>query len=207
MQVVQKNFWSISYLNCFLSRFCDFKDAFSCRYLVQAGCIKPLCNLLETREARIVKIAMEALENILKVKLDCQVHIVWFLSARKIFSSPELFNIVKSIVKGNFDRSKVTYRLKDQMLLNVWYQTDCRNEDYPHHNKRGSPWAQATEFDSVFWRCYIFSSFPFNRDKKGTLKFEDNDVVWLDLIYQVQISEQQYCQSVPGALIMPGLSW
>lgn len=37
------------------------------RYLVQSGCIKPLCNLLETSEARIIKIAMEALENILKV--------------------------------------------------------------------------------------------------------------------------------------------
>jgi importin subunit alpha-1 len=37
------------------------------RYLVQAGAIKPLCDLLTCQDARIVIVALEGLENILKV--------------------------------------------------------------------------------------------------------------------------------------------
>ncbi|CAI7812445.1 unnamed protein product [Closterium sp. NIES-54] len=37
------------------------------RYLVSQGCIKPLCDLLLTSDARIVTVALEGLENILKV--------------------------------------------------------------------------------------------------------------------------------------------
>ncbi len=37
------------------------------RYLVQQGCIKPLCDLLTCADARIVTVALEGLENILKV--------------------------------------------------------------------------------------------------------------------------------------------
>lgn len=37
------------------------------RYLVSCGCIKPLCDLLVTPDARIIIVALEGLENILKV--------------------------------------------------------------------------------------------------------------------------------------------
>jgi len=37
------------------------------RYLVQEGCIKPLCDLLICSDARIITVALEGLENILKV--------------------------------------------------------------------------------------------------------------------------------------------
>ena len=35
-------------------------------YLVQCGCIKPLCDLLEVNDTKIVSVALEALENILR---------------------------------------------------------------------------------------------------------------------------------------------
>jgi hypothetical protein len=34
---------------------------------VHVGCIKPLCDLLDVNEVKIIKVAMEGLENILKV--------------------------------------------------------------------------------------------------------------------------------------------
>lgn len=37
------------------------------KYLVQQGCIPPLCELLEVHDAKIVTVALEGLENILKV--------------------------------------------------------------------------------------------------------------------------------------------
>ena len=37
------------------------------KYLVSAGCIKPLCDLLICADARIITVALEGLENILKV--------------------------------------------------------------------------------------------------------------------------------------------
>lgn len=37
------------------------------KYLVQTGCIRPLCDLLTCTDTRIVSIALEGLENILKV--------------------------------------------------------------------------------------------------------------------------------------------
>jgi hypothetical protein len=37
------------------------------RYLVVSGCIKPLCDLLDAKDARIVTVALEGLENILRV--------------------------------------------------------------------------------------------------------------------------------------------
>ncbi len=38
------------------------------KYLVQIGCIKPLCDLLVCSDVRIVTVALEGLENILKVR-------------------------------------------------------------------------------------------------------------------------------------------
>lgn len=48
------------------------------KYLVYAGCIKPLCDLLDCSEAKIVKVAMEGLENILKV---CHSHVACIVDA------------------------------------------------------------------------------------------------------------------------------
>lgn len=39
------------------------------KYLVTEGCIPPLCDLLEVHDAKIVTVALEGLENILKVRL------------------------------------------------------------------------------------------------------------------------------------------
>ena len=36
-------------------------------FLVEQGCVPPLCELLEVRDAKIVTVALEGLENILKV--------------------------------------------------------------------------------------------------------------------------------------------
>ncbi len=44
------------------------------RLLVQYGCIKPLCELLTVADARIVTVALEGLENILKVGLFSRHH-------------------------------------------------------------------------------------------------------------------------------------
>ena len=41
--------------------------SFGCRYLVNQGCIKPLCDLLVFSDPRIVTVCLEGLENILKV--------------------------------------------------------------------------------------------------------------------------------------------
>jgi importin subunit alpha-6/7 len=40
------------------------------QYLVRCGCIKPLCDLLACSDVRIVTVALEGLENILKVKFS-----------------------------------------------------------------------------------------------------------------------------------------
>jgi len=37
------------------------------RYLVEQNCIKPLCDLLTASDARVITVALEGLENILKV--------------------------------------------------------------------------------------------------------------------------------------------
>ena len=37
------------------------------RYLVSQGCIKPLCDLLEIADNRIIEVTLDALENILKM--------------------------------------------------------------------------------------------------------------------------------------------
>ena len=37
------------------------------RYLVSQGCIKPLCNLLEMMDNKIIQVALDGLDNILKV--------------------------------------------------------------------------------------------------------------------------------------------
>ena len=42
-------------------------DANQIKFLVQQGCIRPLCDLLTVNDAKIVTIALEGLENILKV--------------------------------------------------------------------------------------------------------------------------------------------
>ena len=38
------------------------------KFLVSAGCIKPLCDLLTCADVRIITVALEGLENILKVR-------------------------------------------------------------------------------------------------------------------------------------------
>ena len=40
---------------------------FGCRYLVNQGCITPLCDLLVCLDTRIVTVCLEGLDNILKV--------------------------------------------------------------------------------------------------------------------------------------------
>ena len=51
------------------------------KYLVQIGCIKPLCELLVCSDVRIVTVALEGLENILKVRAippgRCLLCIMW----------------------------------------------------------------------------------------------------------------------------------
>lgn len=42
-------------------------SALQIKYLVQQGCIEPLCNLLSVHDTRIVSVALEGLENILRV--------------------------------------------------------------------------------------------------------------------------------------------
>lgn len=40
---------------------------FLCRYLVNLGCIKPLCDLLTVMDSKIVQVALNGLENILRL--------------------------------------------------------------------------------------------------------------------------------------------
>jgi Armadillo/beta-catenin-like repeat len=51
------------------------------KYLVQIGCIKPLCELLVCSDVRIVTVALEGLENILKVHVvppcSCLLCVSW----------------------------------------------------------------------------------------------------------------------------------
>ena len=42
------------------------------KFLVQNGCIPPLCELLQVQDAKIVTVALEGLENILKVRRTFQ---------------------------------------------------------------------------------------------------------------------------------------
>lgn len=39
----------------------------ACRYLVNLGCIKPLCDLLTVMDSKIVQVALNGLENILRL--------------------------------------------------------------------------------------------------------------------------------------------
>jgi len=39
----------------------------SLRYLVDQGCLRPLCNLLDCMDPKVIIVALDALENILKV--------------------------------------------------------------------------------------------------------------------------------------------
>lgn len=38
-----------------------------CRYVVSTGCVGPLCDMLSVPESRMISVALEGLENILKV--------------------------------------------------------------------------------------------------------------------------------------------
>ena len=40
-------------------------------YIVQAGCLKPLCDLLVVKETKIVSVILEAITNILHVSSQC----------------------------------------------------------------------------------------------------------------------------------------
>ena len=40
-------------------------------YIVQAGCLKPLCDLLVVKETKIVSVILEAITNILHVSSLC----------------------------------------------------------------------------------------------------------------------------------------
>ncbi len=44
-----------------------FSRPLTCRYLVDVGCVKPLCDLLTVQDPRMVMITLEGLENILKI--------------------------------------------------------------------------------------------------------------------------------------------
>lgn len=44
-----------------------FMLCFPCRYLVNLGCIKPLCDLLTVMDSKIVQVALNGLENILRL--------------------------------------------------------------------------------------------------------------------------------------------
>ena len=44
-----------------------FLCVFACRYLVNLGCIKPLCDLLTVMDSKIVQVALNGLENILRL--------------------------------------------------------------------------------------------------------------------------------------------
>ncbi|KAI8835923.1 armadillo-type protein [Chytridium lagenaria] len=45
------------------------------RYLVTQGCIKPLCDILEVNDSKIIQVALDGLENILKIgEMDRPVH-------------------------------------------------------------------------------------------------------------------------------------
>lgn len=59
-----------------------------CRFLVDQGAIKPLCDLLSVPDVRIVTVALEGLENILKVRelavkgTCCWLLVGWGFAAR-----------------------------------------------------------------------------------------------------------------------------
>ena len=58
--IMYTSFHSLAFnLQCLLRIFC--------RYLVNQGCIKPLCDLLVCPDPRIITVCLEGLENILKV--------------------------------------------------------------------------------------------------------------------------------------------
>jgi hypothetical protein len=46
-------------------------------YLVEMGCVKPLVDLLAVSDAKIIGVALEALENILKAHWDGDVVMSW----------------------------------------------------------------------------------------------------------------------------------
>lgn len=48
------------------SHFCCVCTA-HCRHLVELGCIKPLCDLLTLMDSKIVQVALNGLENILRL--------------------------------------------------------------------------------------------------------------------------------------------
>ena len=54
--------WAISYAACG-----GLQEPTQIRYLVNQGCIKPLCDLLTMRDNKIVQIVLKGLDNILKV--------------------------------------------------------------------------------------------------------------------------------------------
>lgn len=58
--------WPFCYLLCSIYPITNIVHFFG-RYLVNQGCIKPLCDLLTCPDPRIVTVSLEGLENMLKV--------------------------------------------------------------------------------------------------------------------------------------------
>ncbi len=56
------------------------------KFLVQCGCIKPLCDLLTCSDVRIVTVALEGLENILKIG-----------EAQKELTGPQAVNVYAQV--------------------------------------------------------------------------------------------------------------
>jgi Armadillo/beta-catenin-like repeat len=54
----------------FSEQHCSGGKSDQIKYLVQQGCIPPLCELLTVHDAKIVTVALEGLENILKVHIQ-----------------------------------------------------------------------------------------------------------------------------------------
>ena len=61
------------------------------KYLVQCGCIKPLCDLLTCSDVRIVTVALEGLENILKIG-----------EAQKELTGPQAVNVYAQVASHDF---------------------------------------------------------------------------------------------------------
>lgn len=48
-------------------------------YIVQAGCLKPLCDLLVVKETKVVSVILEAITNILHVSIRLLVYLLLLL--------------------------------------------------------------------------------------------------------------------------------
>ena len=52
-------------------------------YLVQLGAVKPICDLLVAKDVKIVRVLLDAINNVLKVKIFAQ-YMCRFLAEHKV---------------------------------------------------------------------------------------------------------------------------